>query len=244
LSPILHQKRGFVRRSYYNRIETSAFYELDLLGADLKGQAPGTERAVREDYDVVGNVIIHSPTSRSPIARIGGDGAGTSHGRYRFVNNTIILSPSSGSVFKMQADTESIEMHNNVFYRNGQPVSILYDQIGGRYAISGSNNWVPAGSKIPVAWKATRIGRDPGFRNAAQSDFTPLPTSELVNAGSLPTGSPPAVPFPFPLASPLFHPPMRVIGVGFVAGPRPRDGQIDIGAFESSSSAATLKAGR
>jgi hypothetical protein len=72
---------------YYNWIEGALYHELDLIGPD--GQ---DANLAREDSDVVGNVLIK--TSEWRIARIGGDGTGNTAGRYRFVNNTMILCPS------------------------------------------------------------------------------------------------------------------------------------------------------
>ena len=70
---------------YYNWIEGAYYHELELIGPD--GQDP---RLAREDSDVVGNVLPQD-RSGSYVARIGGDGTGDTGGRYRFVNNTILL---------------------------------------------------------------------------------------------------------------------------------------------------------
>ena len=69
--------------------------------------------------DVVGNLLIN--TSGSPVTRIGHDCRGLgSRGRYRFVNNTFILSSAAKTAIQAYGLLESVEMHNNVFWRRGR----------------------------------------------------------------------------------------------------------------------------
>ena len=92
---------------YFNWLENAFYHELDLIGPD--GQDEGL---AREDSDVVGNVFIKNSEWR--VARIGGDGTGNTSGRYRFVNNTMILGDASETAISMQETVESVELHNNV----------------------------------------------------------------------------------------------------------------------------------
>jgi ankyrin repeat protein len=223
---------------YHNWIEGAAGHELDLLGADAFHQDPGMESAVREDSDVVGNVLIKHAHSYGSIAHIGSDGTGVSDGRYRFVNNTIIIDPNHAAyrpVFWMQDAVESVEMHNNVIYRGGTPAFVLSDVKlfeGATYHICASNNWVPNGSRsVPKAWTNTICGDDPGFSNAAAFNFLLSSSSPLRNAGAASTSSPAGYPFPAPLKRPLFHPPPRHLGAHYKPVPRPKNGALDIGAF-------------
>lgn len=216
---------------YYNWIEGAVYHELDLIGADATAQ-PGTASLVREDSDVVGNVLIKSAASAGAVARLGGDGTGSSHGRYRFASNAIVIDPAIASnfaAFKIQEDIESLELHNNVFDGGGRAVRLLSGSFAWQY--SGANNWLPPGSTgVPAALIGTVSGAAPGFVNAAAGNLAPSPIGALFNAGKLPTQSPASFPFPSPLAAPLFHPPVRTVTMP--ATPRPTDGAIDIGAFE------------
>ncbi len=217
---------------YDNWIETAAYHELDLIGADAASQ-PGTAALVREDSDVVGNVLIHTSAGGN-VGRLGGDGSGASRGRYRFVGNTVIIAaalPRDFVVFKLQDVIESIEVHNNVFEHAGKTVRVLSSTLAGgsAYARAGANNWLPAGSANPAGWTGTVSGSAPGFANAAAGDFAPSPIGALFNGGADSTQSPAGFAFPSPLAAPLFHPPVRALGSPVA---RPINGAIDIGAFE------------
>jgi hypothetical protein len=223
---------------YYNWIEGAMFHELELIGADPGGQPPAP---VREDSDVVGNVIVSRGSS---VSRIGGDGTGDSNGRFRFLNNTMIMEPTSGSAaVRIQQHVESLEMHNNVIYRMGGGALVIVRTVEqeGTAAHAGRNNWIQSSaSGAPGAWTGTITGANPGFQNAAGYDFRPATGSPLVNAGLLPTSSPPGVPFPSPLAAPLFLPPVRTaIPVGTAAA-RPSAPPIDLGAFEQASPALSV----
>jgi hypothetical protein len=226
---------------YHNWIEGAAFHELDLIGADVKAQKPGTAGRVREDSDVVGNVLLARKTSRGFIARLGSDGTGASDGRYRFANNTIIIDPSVPgvpavlrvqSVMRVKGAAQSVEMHNNVIWHGGRAVRVFYEERPGAAAVfasAGSCNWLPRGSVgVPSGWSGTICGADPGFQDGRAFDFMPAEGSPLMDAGEMQTRSPRGFEFLRPLSMPAFHPPVK----GALAGPRPVYGDIDIGAFE------------
>jgi hypothetical protein len=213
---------------YYNWIEGALYHELDLIGPD--GQDPSL---AREDSDVVGNVLIKHSEWR--IARIGGDGTGNTAGRYRFVNNTMILGETSEVAIGLQQTVETLEMHNNVILRvGGQPAKLwnLNEQEGPDPILSGSHNWIQAGfTQIPATFSATVSGSDPGFTSLAQFDLRPLAGSPLLDQGTTATST--ATPaFPGPLALPTSVPPARALGT---EAPRPTSGAPDIGAFELDS---------
>ena len=99
--------------------------------------------AVREDADVVGNLIYHTHP-HTDLVRVGGDSTswvydldgimdgvtdpitrplfGTSYGRYRFVNNTFVDTTNgygdgdAHRAVKVQFGVESVEFFNNIFY--------------------------------------------------------------------------------------------------------------------------------
>ncbi len=224
---------------YYNRIEGAYYHELELIGAECCD-----EGVVREDSDVVGNLLIKKGTNADfAVTRVGGDGTGQSWGRYRFVNNTIIVA-GTAAVFRIFDGIESLEAHNNVFFRaGGQPVNLerTVEAVwsAGRQ-VAGSNNWVTAGStNVPPEWSGTRGGADPGFANATGGDYTPGSGSPLIDGGASAVTGPPGYPFPGPLFPPAFHPPGPPGAFG-QAIPRPARGQLDVGAFEGGALGPTL----
>ncbi len=156
---------------YYNWIEGAYYHELELVGPD--GGDDGNPRLKREDSDVVGNVFRKSvKPSGDPeyfnVTRIGGDATGETHGRYRFVNNTFLC--GSRAVFRMFDSLESVEMHNNIFYRiDGSGVQVMRtveaDWTTGLAVIAGTNNWVHNGStQVPGPVDRERVRRRSGIR--------------------------------------------------------------------------------
>jgi hypothetical protein len=212
---------------YSNWIEGAPFHELELIGPD--GSA---RKRAREDSDVVGNVL--RKTGHGYAVRVGGDGTGESNGRYRFVNNTIVLGREAKAAFRLFNGLECIEMHNNAIARQGGgPVRVLVEEdvrwAAGRAVISGSNNWIPMGSSgVPSSWAHTLSGRDPGF--VSDFDLHPAPGSPLIGAGAPVTRSQQSFEFPTPLAAPRAEPPPRTLERVGAAVQRLR-GAVDIGAF-------------
>jgi hypothetical protein len=202
----------------YNRLEgnEASYHELELIGPDPAGGSvvPG----VREDSDVVGNVLVHTREDFRYAARVGGDATGESEGRYRFVANTFVGTAQSGyTIFRAFDRLESIEAVGNVMHRPGG-VQVLReaeaDWVGGARALSGSANWITSGSDVPVELAGSLSGSDPGL----DASLRPLPASPVVDVGYA--------------ASPLpgFEPPLAgLIGAG---ASRPVDDALDIGAYE------------
>ncbi|HTM44683.1 MAG TPA: DNRLRE domain-containing protein [Polyangiaceae bacterium] len=219
---------------YYNWIEGAYFHELELIGPD--GQQ---ESLKREDSDVVGNVLYQGYTARShPAIRIGGDGTGQTWGRYRFLNNTVVMgNASTSAAFRLFDGIESVEMHNNALYRQGgAAVTVLTDADAkwksGRQ-IAGRNNWVTTGSTgIPSTWTATLVAANPGFVSVGSRDLTLSSTSALRDTGTSNYPSPSSFPFPSPLPAAAFEPPPHVLLALGSAIPRAPVGVVDIGAFE------------
>ncbi len=220
---------------YYNWVEGAFYHELELIGADPDGQS--NQVAVREDSDVVGNILVKSAASTGAIARIGGDGTGDSNGRFRFVNNTMIMPAGSAglSCIRIFDHAESLEFYNNVVYRGDTTAFRVVRTVEqqGTSAHVGAHNWITTtGYDIPAAWTSSTMGTNPGFANYAGFDFTPTVGAAIRNQGSLPTSSPPGFPFASPLASPVYLPPARSpLAVGGAVA-RPASGTIDIGALE------------
>jgi MYXO-CTERM domain-containing protein len=216
---------------YSNWIEGAFYHAVELIGPD------GDERKrAREDSDVVGNVI-RKATQGFAIRAGGdgtGDGTGETRGRYRFVNNTILLGPKATGVFRLFNGIESLEAHNNVIAReHGGALRVLVEDevrwTTGHRVIAGMCNWVPMGSSgVPGEWKRTIFGTDPGL--ASPQDPRPVAGSPLIGAGAPSPEGPPRFAFPAPLAAPRELPPPGGLERVGTAVSRLRGG-IDIGAF-------------
>jgi hypothetical protein len=220
---------------YYNWIEGAYYHELELIGPDGE-----TTDLVREDSDVVGNVLRKTgPQQDFYVIRVGGDGTGETFGRFRFVNNTILLSGGVApkAVFRMHDGVDSVEMHNNVIAQQGGRGQVtIYRDVEANWAagvqITGTNNWIPGGAvTVPAGWTGTLTGSDPGFANLAGLDLRPAAGSPLIDA-SASARSPADRPFPAPLGVPTFQPPARRAMAPGERTERPVDGPLDLGAFE------------
>ena len=214
---------------HYNWFEGAFYHELELIGPDQFTQQPGWSVTLkREDSEVLGNVLVHSGSFGS-VMRFGGDGTGESRGRYRFVNNTVIVngSGSTYTVFRLFSGIESVEAHNNVIWRNTAGTlnierTVEAEWVAGR-RVAGSNNWIRnSATVIPPEWTATLSGSTPGFVDASNADFRPAAGSPLLGAGNPAPASPAAWPFPSPTVLPQFLPPRRQAIAPGSALPRPQ----------------------
>ena len=171
----------------YNWIEGAAFHELDLDGPDPKAQKmpPGA----RCDADIIGNVFVKRPNSQGTVARFGTDGTASSQGRYRFVNNTVIVQAKAAAglgIFWIKGQVDSLALWNNVFWTEAGPMKLTREEGTPPPAFSGDGNWLPAGTtNLPPGVKFI-AGADPGFVNAAEDDYRPAAGSPLIAAGSVP----------------------------------------------------------
>lgn len=207
---------------HYNWFEGAWYHELELIGPDQYTQQAGWSVDLRrEDSEVLGNVIVHSSPLNpfGAVMRLGGDGTGESRGRYRLVNNTIIVSGSSNptTVLRLFEGIESVEAHNNVIWRSS-PGELRIERVveaqwaAGQRRMAGSNNWINASASaayVPVEWSGTLTGATPGFANPGAWDYRPGSGSPLLTAGNGNPASPPAWPFPAPTLLPQFLPPRR-----------------------------------
>ena len=204
---------------YYNRLEGNdlSYHELELIGPDPGGGS--VPAGVREDSDVVGNLLVHRRSDFRSAARVGGDATGESEGRYRFVANTFlgVSSAPSFTVFRAFDRLESIEAVGNVMHRPGG-VQVMRDLeadwVSGARSLSGASNWITSGSDLSTGLGATLQGADPGLDGA----WRPAAGSPLVDVG-----------YAAPLI-PGFEPPLAAFaGAG---ASRPIDEALDIGAYE------------
>ena len=225
---------------YYNWFEGAAYHELELIGPDEATQAPSwTPELVREDADVVGNVIVHSNPAFNAVIRVGGDGSGESRGRTCFVNNTILVTSGQDvTVFRIFEGIQAVEAHNNVLYASAGGTlrverTVEANWVDGR-RVGGSNNWVQAGATyLPVEWTGTIQGNDPGFANVTALDLTPSAASALLDAGDASPQPIPGYALPNVLFPPAYQPQRAQLAPG-AATVRQASGAIDIGALENA----------
>lgn len=222
----------------YNWIEGAGYYELELIGPD--GPEPGS--LPREDSEVIGNVFVKTNTKAYAV-RIGGDGTGYTDGRYRFLNNTFILTADTG-LMRINEGIESLEFSNNVAYRvGGAPINYILrtdDAVWkqGQPRISGANNWFPTASEnIPAEYKGTVLGKNPGFVSTSPLDVRLAANSELIDKGIASSPPAPNAAYPNPLAAPEFVPGLHAVPPLDNPLKRPMSGAPDIGAFEVGSDA-------
>jgi hypothetical protein len=175
----------------YNWIEGAAFHELDMVGPDPKAQKTPAG-GIHCDADIIGNVLVKRTNTAGTLARFGTDGTASSRGRYRFINNTVVVESGEAAgfgLFWLKGEVESLAVWNNVFATAVGPMKFVRPEITVTPQLSGDGNWVPAASaNVPQAW-GILTGPDPGFANAAGGDYRPAPGSPLIGAGkSLPSG--------------------------------------------------------
>lgn len=233
---------------YYNWIENSGYsgHGLGLFAPDPEDNPNVNISTAREDADVVGNVIIND---HNACARIGGDWVDyPTNGRYRFVNNTFVLTGTGrADVIRTFEVVETLEMYNNVIYRagSGNNVRVLNDADGdwvhNPRSVLGANNWVVDGAGwVPASdeWDNTLRGSTSPFVDASAQDYRPDTLAQLFNAGVEATPTMEPYDFVDPLWPPAFHPPVQeLIGIGTEEA-RVANGTIDIGALEAQTESA------
>jgi hypothetical protein len=219
---------------YYNWIEGAFYHELDLIGP-----IDGDSLPIREDSDIVGNVLIKK-NSEWRIARLGGDGDGNTGGRYRFSNNTMVMTDSSSTVISLQNTVQTLEMYNNVIYgsKAGFKAYDVNELIGPATVHLGANNWVLTGTtNIPKEWIGNVSLTDANFVDPANYDLRPQMSSPLIDKGTSSTVSTGLLGFPRALLMPMYHPPQHVLLAIGMGDSRNNQGAPDMGAFEVNASA-------
>lgn len=173
---------------YYNWFQGADVHALELIGPDPCCQPAGwNPDLIREDSDVVANVLVHSKATHFAMIRVGGDGTGESKGRYRFVNNTLLWTATGVATpvaWRAHFGIEAIEMHNNIVHRSGGGAfTILREEsptqwLSGRRVI-GRNNVLSPGASAPIEWLSTITASSAsaiGFVNEASFDLNYQPT--------------------------------------------------------------------
>jgi len=208
------KSRGFHTVFAYNWVEEDAGYSVEV--------ASGNEGNTLW----IGNVIIKRTTRGRPQRRLlgVGDGTGVARGTLTMVNNTLISSFEDDLyLFTEPSSTCNVVLINNVF----AGPSRRFLEHNGHGAITGYNNWLPAGTVVPVGLKDSVFGEDAGFVDLQGHDFHLRADAPLIDAG---------MDVPEWLAESLqlvpAVPECEPTRDGGRPSGRARSGRLDIGAFE------------
>jgi len=170
----------------YNWFARAKSYAGDLM-TDDDNDGPETQTMLLR-----GNVIVQGEgqSNTSQIVAVYNDGGATGLTlNVKLVYNTFIGPASNGRaalVHLSNADgtTMNAELHDNIIWRTTR-ATIVEDTTAGH--VSGTNNWLPAGADA-TGLAASVSGADPGFRNAAQNDFTLAAGSAAIGAAATTVG--------------------------------------------------------
>ena len=224
---------------YYNCFEAGFYRELEMIGRDSGAGAAAHELGRRRQH-------LHQderPPGRAHRLTTAGLG---SRGRYRFVNNTFILGPEAKIAIQTYGFVESVEMSNNVFYRDGgaaiDPHSrgkcAVDERQARRRRAEQLDDRKPV--TIPAEWTGTIGGLDPGLSRRIKGDYALAKGSPCIDAGTMKPKGGEGFEFPNPLFPPAFEPPLSEIWAIDVVKPRAVEGTIDIGAYEFGGGKQTL----
>jgi hypothetical protein len=140
----------------------------------------------------------------------GGDSGSSRSGTLCLFNNTIVGKVKKTRFIVVRYPDCDVAMKNNVFIGTGK----LWNGKGSLY---GSNNWFSYKIDVPPRLNLSSRGNRPGFLPNLSSQYIPAPGSPLINRGT--NKVPKRVKYmPRPFAG---------------GTRRPKDGRIDIGAFEA-----------
>jgi len=213
--------------------------------AAKRGDASAVNDFIDFDYRyratfIYGNVLIEPEGDGNPeMITYGGDMGEPRYyrkGTLYFYNNTVISKRTdTTSIFKLKTNDETCDARNNIFYTTAPGKTLAITMWNGSVYLS--HNWIRSG------WVASHQGADfagelnddgtniagesPGFADEAGQDYHLAPGSACIDAGrNIP---PRALPDNDVTSQYVKHQSGR---------PRPRDGKIDIGAYEYAGAAA------
>jgi len=189
----------------YNWIESSQ-RTLDLVEAENSYTILMNEPDYNDSY-VYGNIILNDTQHGSPFStnmiHFGGDTGVAEiyrNGTLYFYNNTVVINADLDQawrvrLFDFENNTASVELRNNIIYRNGTSNFFLMEQYGsanfeGANWISG--DWQEAqrtgGGGVNTNGNLL-TGTVPGFANALTHDYTLSDNSNAIDSASpLPNG--------------------------------------------------------
>jgi len=170
----------------YNWFARAKSYAGDLM-TDDDNDGPETQTMLLR-----GNVIVQGDgqSNTSQILAVYNDGgaAGLTL-NVKLVYNTFVGASVNGKaalVHLSNADgtTMNAELDDNIVWHTTR-ATIVEDGAHGH--VTGMNNWLQTGADV-TGLTGSVLGADPGFRNAAQNDFTLAPGSAAVGAASTTAG--------------------------------------------------------
>ncbi len=182
---------------------------------------------------VYGNVLIeHDGEGNSQIVHYGGDGGDESYyrkGTLFFFNNTLISTRSGNTtLMRLSTSDETADVRNNILYVTEDGSRLAMSNENGTMNLS--NNWTKPGWVDSHGTLAGTIndgggavtGSSPGFVDKTGGDYHLEVTSDCIHAGTdLASGALPE------------HALLQQYVVHRGTEPRPVDGALDLGAFET-----------
>jgi len=182
---------------------------------------------------VYGNVLIeHDGEGNSQILHYGGDGGDTDYyrkGTLYFYNNTLISTRSGNTtLMRLSTSDETADVRNNILYVTADGSRLAMSNENGTMNLL--NNWTKPGWVDCHGTLAGTVndgggavtGSAPGFEDESGGDYHLLDTSDCIHAGTdLPSAA---------LPDHVLHQ-QYVVHRG--TEPRPVDGALDLGAFET-----------
>ncbi len=202
---------------------------------DLVDGGSFVDNPAYHETHVYGNILVDIGQGTNPaMVHYGGDSG--NFGRYRrgtlyFYNNTVINRRPEGSnqaVFQLDKIDQKVDARNNIFYFTSEN-AYLKGSSNGKFEFN--NNWTVTHWKLgreesesaetKVSIQGMITGKSPGFVNMDDHDFRLAPGSACINAGT------------------SLHPDVQGkydVLYQYVnhqsSEKRPRDGKLDIGAYE------------
>jgi len=205
---IKERSAGVVIR--YNYVEDGA-HLIDLVDAQ-EARDPNLKSPSFHESWVYGNVLVRGPISAGSMVHYGGDSGmldtyrkGTLH----FFHNTVVVENApykdyeTAAIFELSTNDEALDSKNNVYFsaapKPNSPVSMLGARdhvVSGKASFSG--DWIRAGI-LPFDGTASRDvkvvatesgfgaamrGEQPGFRAAADRDFSLVPGAPVKEKGA------------------------------------------------------------
>ncbi len=201
----------------YNWVEGGKNSVLDLVEDEGNG--------VSNAY-VYGNILIKPAYAENGrMIHFGGDQTDVDRtGTLFFFNNTCVVKTTNRNVylFQITENGANVIADNNIFYQPAHiPISLYLYDTSRQSNITGENNWLPDDTLGTSRLSASLFGEDPGFEDTGNDDYhltDESPATDIVED------------YTFPDTVVLD----RQYVMHQASEPRPDDGLLDLGAYESA----------